>query len=222
MGYRAKKLVIFDLDGTLVDTIDDVCICFNRSLIECGYPARSLAYVSSLIGLPLEEIVASLLPDNAPKNDVARVSQVYKKVYAKSDKPNTHPFPGVVDVLNALNSRGIHLAVNTNKAHEIALDVVNAMFSGLEMPVFGYGKAGTTKPSPEAVFALMEMYGVASNEMVYVGDTIVDVETACNAGIDSIVVSWGQGDSSLYEDKRITSVVNDPQELLSAITQRED
>lgn len=217
MGGRAKKLAIFDLDGTLVDTIVDVCDCFNQALIECGYPSHSTAFVSSLIGLPLEQIVSSLLPEQTSATEVTRVSLQYKKKYAASDKPNTHPFPGIIDVLEKLQEQGVRLAVNTNKAHEIACDVVNTMFANLDMDIYGYGRIGTTKPSPEAVILLMEQCDALPSETVYIGDTAVDVETAFNAGVDSIVVTWGQGKQSLYDDERAHMVVDDTEQLFRAI-----
>lgn len=217
MTDSPKKLVIFDLDGTLVNTINDVCNCFNRALIECGYPGQSEAFISSLIGLPLEEIIRFLLPDRVPREEIVRVSAVYKNIYASFEKPNTKPYPGVPDVLRELKERGVHVAVNSNKAHEIACNMVNTIFPEFDLRVFGYGRVATSKPSPEAVYELLEEFGVDPCDAVYVGDTSVDLETACNAGIDAIIVAWGQGKSDLYGDSRITAVVNDSAELMNAI-----
>lgn len=218
MCGNAKKLAIFDLDGTLVNTIDDVCTCFNCSLVECGYPGRSKDFISSLIGLPLDKIIASLLPEGVPSTEVKRVSESYKSIYASFEKPNTKPYPGIPDVLRKLEESGIHLAVNSNKAHEITCNMVNSLFPGIDMSVYGYGRVVTSKPSPEAVYELLEEYDVDPCNAVYVGDTSVDLETACNAGIDAIIVKWGQGKSDLYRDIRITTVVNNSTELVDAIT----
>lgn len=217
MTNHAKKLVIFDLDGTLINTIDDVCICFNRALVECGYPGRSEVFISSLIGLPLEEIIGFLLPDRVPNEEIMRVSAAYKNIYASFEKPKTKPYPGVPGVLRKLKERGVHVAVNSNKAHEIACNMVSTIFPEFDLRVFGYGRVTTSKPSPEAVYELLEEFGVDPCEAVYVGDTSVDLETACNAGVDAIIVTWGQGKPDLFGDSRITAVVNDSAELMNAI-----
>lgn len=217
MTNHAKKLVIFDLDGTLINTIDDVCICFNRALVECGYSGQSEALISSLIGLPLEEIIRFLLPDGVLSEEIMRVSAAYKNIYASFEKPNTRPYPGVSEVLRKLKERGVYLAVNSNKAHEIACNMVNTIFPEFDLNVFGYGRVATSKPSPEAVYELLEEFNVDQCDAVYVGDTSVDLETACNAGIDAIIVAWGQGKPDLFGDSRIAAVVNGSAELMDAI-----
>lgn len=211
-----KKLVIFDLDGTLVNTIEDVCWCFNEAISSYGYPGREHAYISSLVGKPLEEIVSKLLPDDIDQEDVRKVSLRYREIYNASEKPNTKPYPGIVSLLRALVSSGVSIAVNSNKAHEIACDVVEQMFPDMKIIVSGYGDVPTVKPHPEGAKLLMENYGVRPEEAVYVGDTIVDVETAFNAGIDCIWVTWGQG-AGLENDSRIKAVASSPDDLLKSI-----
>lgn len=217
MTDYTKKLAIFDLDGTLVNTIDDVCICFNRALTECSYSGQSEAFISSLIGLPLEEIIRFLLPDGVSSEEIMRVSRTYKNIYASFEKPSTKPYPGIPETLRKLKENGVYLAVNSNKAHEIACNMVDRLFPELDMSVFGYGRVATSKPSPEAVYELLERYGVDPCDAVYVGDTGVDLETACNAGIDAIIVGWGQGKPELFADSRISAVVNDSTELMNAV-----
>lgn len=212
-----KKLVIFDLDGTLVNTIEDVCHCFNVALERRGFSAREDAFIASLVGKPLETIICGLLPEGANADDVTRVAKMYREVYGASDKPNTKPYPGVVDMLNKLQDDGVALAVNSNKPHEVAVEVVAQMFPGLNIAVSGYGNISSTKPDPEGAKLLMRETGIVSKDTVYVGDTVVDVDTAANAGIDCIIVTWGQGAPELYEDSRIAKTVGTAGELLAAI-----
>lgn len=212
-----KKLAIFDLDGTLVNTIEDVCCCFNEALKRCSFPVRDDGFIASLVGKPLETIVCGLLPEDADEDTVTRVAKTYREVYGASEKPNTKPYPGVVEMLHKLQSDGIALAVNSNKPHEAAVDVVAQMFPGLDMSVSGYGNVLSTKPDPEGAELLMREAGVTLQETVYVGDTVVDVDTAANAGIDCIIVTWGQGTPELYEDSRIAKTVGTAADLVVTI-----
>lgn len=194
-----KKLVIFDLDGTLVNTIEDVCRSFNDALEACGFTKRDNSYIASLVGKPLEEIIKALLPEGESSDIVSKVSLKYREIYHASDKPNTKPYPGITELLNLLQKDNIAIGVNSNKAHEIACDVVNRMFPGIDIKVSGYGDAPMPKPSPEGAKSLMDCFGVSPRDTIYVGDTRVDVDTAQNAGVDCIVVTWGQGGHLLYQ-----------------------
>ena len=215
------KLVIFDLDGTLVNTAEDVTACFNAALTNMGFPGCTLEQVCALLGKPLEAIVQGLLPQDAPEHAVADVSAEYRRVYKTADKPNTRPYPGVVACLEALAAQGIKLAVNSNKPHPAACDAVAQLFPTVDMAVAGYGKVDTTKPDPAGALLLMQEAGATSQETVYVGDTIVDVETAANAGCPCVIVTWGQGTPDLYHDARIAHVVDDAASLAAALGVRQ-
>lgn len=214
-----RKLAIFDLDGTLVDTVTDVAACFDEALVSCGHPARGVDGVSRLLGRPLEVIVAGLLPEDAAADadEVTKVAQAYRAAYKASDKPNTKPFPGIVELCRSLIDSGMTVAVNTNKPHENAVAVVESFFGNLPMRVCGYGAVDTVKPDPAGANLLMKQAGATPEETVYVGDTIIDVQTAEAAGLDCIVVTWGQGTDDLYEDERVFSVAHTADELAALI-----
>ena len=125
------KLVIFDLDGTLLDTVEDVADCFNMALREHRFPERSLDEIASLVGGDLETIVSRLLPSDASQNDVSEVKASYRRLYAASEKPKTHPYAGVQELLDALYDQGVSLAVNTNKGPDEAVYVGDGLSDAL-------------------------------------------------------------------------------------------
>lgn len=212
MAY--KKLIIFDVDGTLVNSIDDVVDCFNESLVACGFPSRDYASIASLIGKPLETIVAGLIDDNPTSPDTIRVAKTYREVYAASPKSHTAPYPGMDTLVEELLAQGVYVAANSNKPHENAVKVLERLFPGCPIKVSGYGDVASVKPSPEGALKLILECGVTAEETLYVGDTLVDVETASNAQIDCVIVTWGQGNyEQLRADPRVSALVDTAAEL---------
>ena len=216
----SRRLVIFDADGTLVDTVEDVAECFNQALVAAGYPSSTLEGVAAQLGKPLEEIVRGILPPSARGEDaaVAAVSKAYRQAYAASPKSRTRPYPGVSEALRKLVDSGMRIAVNSNKPHDNLVRLMDGFFGDLPLLVCGYGNVGikSAKPDPEGARWLMAEAKVPPAETLYVGDTHIDVDTASNAGVSCVVVAWGQGTDELYRDPRIERVVTDTDELIAA------
>ncbi len=213
----AVKLAIFDLDGTLVNTIEDVCGCFNQALENCGHPRVNATVIAALVGKPLPVIVRGLLPESASDDEVNAVAGEYRRVYGASEKPNTKPYPGIPEMLGHLRAAGVRLAVNSNKPHEAAVEVVNRMFPSFDIDVAGFGSVSTTKPDPAGANLLMERACVAPDDTVYVGDTVVDVDTAEAAGVRCVLVTWGQGTSELRNDPRLWAVSEDAVDMFDLL-----
>lgn len=190
------RLVIFDLDGTLLDTVEDVACCFNQALRESGFPERSLREVVSLVGGDLETIVGRLLPEGAPAGAVDAVKASYRAAYAASEKPRTHPYEGIPELLAELERLGVSIAVNTNKGQDLAEACLAKLLPGLECPVVGYVEGLPPKPDPSGARRLLEIAGCAASEAAYVGDGTSDALTARNAGVQFVFCSWGQGDEA--------------------------
>lgn len=217
----AVKLAIFDLDGTLVNTIEDVCDCFNQALENCGHSRVDDGVIAALVGKPLPVIVRGLLPEGISDDEVDAMAGEYRRVYGASAKPNTKPYPGIPEMLAHLQAEGVRLAVNSNKPHEATVEVVNRMFPKLDMDVVGFGAVVTTKPDPAGANLLMERVGVIPADTVYVGDTVVDVDTADAAGVRCVLVTWGQGTPELRDDSRIWVVAEDAVDLLNLFLHRD-
>lgn len=211
------KLVIFDLDGTLLDTIGDVAACFNRALVECGFPGHPAEAYPSLVGGDLEQIVPRLLPAGASAADAGCVKAAYRRAYAAFDKPLTRPFPGVEAALVRLASAGVPMAVNTNKGQDLAEQCVARYFPGLDLPVAGYREGRPSKPDPSGALGLAERFGAEPAACLYVGDGETDALTARNAGMPFVWAAWGQSGLSSEAKAVVAATAVDASQLMRVL-----
>lgn len=210
-----KKLVIFDFDGTLVDTITDVGICFNEALRQNGLPQHPLERFGSFAGGNLETVVSKMLqPGQVTEENITRVKTVYRGLYLDSDKPNTKPYPGIMPLLDELKKNGFLLAVNSNKGQALLDDMVGKMFpAGFFDAVVGYQEERPSKPDPYGVELICRVCGCTLADAVYVGDGKSDLDTAANAGIPCVFVLWGQGSPADRADSRAAARAEDSGQL---------
>ena len=189
------KLVIFDFDGTLADTVEDVALCFNEALNQCGFPMHTIEEICDLVGGNLEVIISKLLPSRqASTENIDRVKKLYREIYYKSPKRNTHLYPGIMELLQELKKRNVQLAVNSNKGQDLLEQMVEKMFpEGIFDVVVGYSEKYPPKPDPCGVDMILEKCSCTAAETVYIGDGMSDIKTAQNAGVACIFVAWGQG-----------------------------
>lgn len=211
MRYR---LVIFDCDGTLVDTATDVAQCFADALEECGFPRCSYEEVAALLGKPLPEIVSGLLPIGVIREDVEKVSSAYRALYSTCPKENTVLFSGMGELVDSLIDSGIAVAVNSNKPEPALIELIGALLPDRDIAMAGFLDGREPKPSPEACLQLAKQAGCEPGESLYVGDTIIDVETANAAGMSCAIVEWGQG-VGLNDDERVVCYARSAAELRS-------
>ncbi|MBQ8951835.1 MAG: HAD family hydrolase [Eubacterium sp.] len=213
------KCVIFDFDGTLVNTETDVIYCFNKALISHGYPEREYGYIRSLIGKNLDQIVTALLPDESrTKECIDLVKTTYREFYASYEKPNTKPFTGIKKLLDTLKSDGVKIAINSNKGQDLLEKIANDLF-GTDYfdAIFGYNVGVPSKPDPYGVQYIMDICKSSAEDTLYVGDSEVDILTAKNAGIKVCAVGWGVGNLKDMIDIYGVSVYNDTDELITTI-----
>ena len=216
-----KGLLIFDFDGTIVDTITDVGICFNEALRDCGLPTHPLKNFGRFAGGNLETVVSRLLPPNqVTEANITRVKTRYRELYLRSEKPNTRPYPGIWELLQSLKSEGFRLAVNSNKGQALLDDMVEKMFpEHFFDSVVGYLESRPSKPDPCGVEVIAQACGCGKKRAVYVGDGISDVRTAINAGIPCIFVTWGQGDKADIPPNADVMVVDTVEQLAGCLRQ---
>lgn len=213
-----KRLVIFDCDGTLVNTIGDVLDCFNQALDRNGFPKRDIDVMRRAVGGNLEQVVARLLPEGArsPEN-VDRIKADYRALYAASEKPRTRPYPGILELVGALRARGVRLAVNTNKEQSLTEALVAKFFPDGEFEcIVGYDERYPSKPDPDGCHRILRRFVLERADAVYVGDGRSDLETANNAGIDCLMVPWGQGTEEDLSDPR-GILAQTPEEILEFV-----
>ena len=212
-----KKLVIFDFDGTLFDSICDVVICFNKALKVHDFPTLTREEYIPCLGGNIDEIVSLVLGDNSTPQNIEIVKKTYLNFYNSSKKEKTIPFEGAVDVLNKLQDRNMLLAINSNRLNYSLNEFVEKYFKDIDFVLIeGHDQIHPSKPHPYGVNKIIEKAGVSLDETVYVGDSKTDVATAKNAKIDCIIVSWGYGNENDFKNKNI-KVIDDFYQLLDLI-----
>ena len=191
MKYSA---VLFDLDGTLVDTLEDLGDSMNAALSAHGYPIHPIAAYKYFVGDGVENLVRRALPADAARNEetVRKVVPVMRAEYAHRWKDKTHPYPGVPEMLDALRERGVKLTVLSNKPHPATLEVVENFFSNWHFDaVFGARPEVPIKPDAGAALEVSRATGVPPDHFLYLGDTNTDMLTARAAGMFAVGALWG-------------------------------
>ncbi len=207
--------VIFDLDGTLLDTLDDLANAVNAALIECGLPVRTREEVRSFVGNGIVKLMERATGEASPAL-FARALAYFKEYYGAHCEENTKPYEGICELLQECKARGIKTAVVSNKADFAVQRLVHTYFDGLLLAAVGENEEGGVrkKPAPDSLFAVMERLGATPTETVYVGDSEVDIQTAQNAGVDCISVTWGVKDREFLLKNGGTRLVDAPKEVL--------
>ena len=185
------KAVIFDMDGTILDTLEDLRSSVNHALREHGLPERSSAEVRSFLGNGMVYLIHKAVPDGTDPETEASVLACHKEYYPLHSAEQTSPYPGITDLLMAIRDAGIKTAVVSNKSDENVQALVRDYYDGLFTVAVGAREGVPGKPSPELVEIALAELGVSKDEAVYVGDSDVDVATARASGLAMITVLWG-------------------------------
>lgn len=186
--YRA---VIFDLDGTLLNTLDDLAASTNAALRQFGYPERTVEEVRRFVGNGVRLLMVRALPQGEETPRFEEILAYFRQHYAAHCREATAPYPGIPALLARLRERGVRVAVVSNKFDAAVKELCHAYFGGEVEVAVGESPAVAKKPAPDAVLAAMRELGVSPADAVYVGDSEVDVETARRAGLPCISVLWG-------------------------------
>ena len=185
------ELVIFDLDGTLLNTLDDLAGATNRALMEFGFAARETAEIRRFIGGGVARLIQRAVPSQTDGDTVRQVLARFKDIYLKNVNVRTVPYPGIPALLDALHAAGIRVAVNSNKVDAATRQLLEAHFPGKIDMALGDLECLPKKPAPDGARRIMAAMGASPRHTLYVGDGDADILTAENAGIDGAWVSWG-------------------------------
>ena len=186
-----KKLLIFDLDGTLVDTLVDLKNAVNHALLLKNYPERSLEQIRKAIGNGVAKLVARSIPNGTDNPDYPETLAEFRKYYSVHSVDFTKPYPGVLDTLINLKSQGYIIAVATNKLTDIARPLLEGFYPNIFDYIQGDEPGMDRKPAPMMVESLCARFNVEKKDAFYIGDTNVDMETAENSGVDFVLVTYG-------------------------------
>lgn len=211
-----KKLAIFDFDGTLFNSVDDVVICFNEALTIYDFPTLTREEFIGSLGGAIDEIVSLALKDNDTPEYHDSVKNTYLNIYYGSKKENTLPFPGAQELLKKLQSKGVLLGINSNRFSDSLEFFVDKFFGDIDFVlVEGHNYYTPIKPSPEGINKIIKKSGVSGDDAIYIGDSSTDILTAKNAGIDCLIVKWGYGNEKDFEDDYVLGVVEDISEIIN-------
>lgn len=185
------KAVIFDLDGTLLDTLKDLANSVNYALREFGYPERTIDEVRRFIGNGVIKLMERATPDGIDEEAFEKCFNTFRSHYLEHMYDNTKPYEGIIEMLSILKEKGVKTAVVSNKLHSGVVGLCEDFFGGQLTSAYGVNTEDERKPQPKNVLRALADLGVGAEETVYVGDSEVDVQTAKNAGLKCIGVTWG-------------------------------
>ncbi|MDO4806982.1 MAG: HAD family hydrolase [Coriobacteriales bacterium] len=211
--------VVFDLDGTLLNTLDDLHASTNYALTAYGFPTRTMSEVRSFVGNGIRNLIRLAVPAGSSDEVIDTVHATFDEHYAAHHLDKTAPYPEVIDLVQRLRLRGFNCCVVSNKGDYAVQPLVEHFFPGLFDVVCGEREKDgiRRKPWPDTVLECMQRVGATPDECVYVGDSEVDLLTAANAGIDCIEVSWGFRDVEFLVAQGAQVIVHNANELQRAI-----
>lgn len=191
MSLTNKKLIIFDLDGTILDTIADIAAAVNRALVAFGYPTHSVADIQSFLGNGSLMLMKRSLGGDADESLCKKVRERFRAEYDSGMYDLTKPYEGMIELLSEIKSRGAVLAVVSNKDDKNVVSMVEHYFGDLFTVCRGVRGDNDRKPNPENTLDVIKSLGFVPNEAVFVGDGMPDLEVTKNANVDFIPVGYG-------------------------------
>ena len=212
MKYSA---VIFDMDGTVLNTLKDLDAAVNAALRHFGYPGHDIDKTRRSVGNGSRRLIELSLPPSSAQEEIDRVLECYLPYYNANSAINTAPYPGVAALMEALRARGVKLAIVSNKPDRTVKALTEKYFPGLTETAVGENERGGVrrKPWPDTVLSAASLMGCVPEECLYVGDSEVDVETARRAGMDCASVLWGFRSREELETAGGKLFFNTPEEL---------
>ena len=210
------KTYIFDLDGTLLDTLGDLAASVNYALRTHGLPEHSIDDVRRFVGNGVRRLMERAVPDGADNPLFEEAFATFRQYYMEHSLDTTRPYEGIPEALAALKARGCLLAVVSNKMMAATQALCSHFFPDtIEVAIGEHEAEGIRKkPAPDTVIAALKALGVGKEDAVYVGDSDVDIQTACNSGIPCISVLWGFRDRDFLKQHGAETFISTPSELL--------
>lgn len=212
-----KNTVIFDLDGTLLNTLEDLRDSVNAIMKKYGFPQYSTDQIRSFVGNGVGKLIERSVPEGRENESFEAALADFKSYYTAHCRIRTKPYDGVLDLMKSLCERGFRLAIVSNKNDAAVRELNEIYFSQYTKAAIGDREGAKRKPAPDAVFAALGELGSEKENAVYVGDSEVDYETAANSGLDCILVSWGFRDRELLQSLEGAVVADDCEQLLNML-----
>ena len=214
---RPVKAVLFDLDGTLLDTIEDLADSLNHILTRYGLPVRTVAEVQQLVGNGIPKLLERAVSPDTPKERIAEMYRQFLAWYQTHCRVRTGPYQGIPELVDELKRRGFRLAVISNKADPATRELISHFFGGRFDFVLGATEGRKLKPDRAMIDAALNALSITAGEAVYVGDSQVDIQTARNAGMPCVSVTWGFRSRETLIEGGASSLADTPEDLLQSI-----
>lgn len=215
-GWTMKyRIAIFDMDGTILNTLEDLADTMNYCLKMYGMQERSLSEIKSFVGNGIRRLVEQAVPNGTDEGIIDEIYATFIDYYKDHCALKTRPYDGIRKVLKELKGKGVLTAVVSNKADYAVKKLCKEYFDGLFDCSVGDKEGIRRKPYPDSVISVMEHFEANQNEAVYIGDSDVDYQTAQNAGVDVIMVSWGFREEDYLRSIGAEKIIHEPDEILN-------
>lgn len=206
--------IIFDLDGTLLNTLDDLCDSVNYALDKFGFPVRSIEEVRTFVGNGVKKLMERSVPLNTSNDTIDQCLTIFKEHYSNNMRIKTKPYEGIYETLNSLKEKGYKLAIVSNKYDKAVKELCKDYYSDFIQVAIGESNGVNKKPAPDSIYAAIEELNASPENAIYVGDSEVDVQTAHNTGIPCIGVTWGFRKREVLKAEGADLIIDDPYELV--------
>lgn len=211
-----KNTFIFDLDGTLLNTLEDLSNSVNYALAANQLPIRSTEDIRCALGNGIQVLIEKSVPQQTNPAIVEKVLTTFRAYYLKHSMDHTAPYDGIIDLLKILKQRKIHTAIVSNKLDPAVQELYQRFFSEyIDIAIGEQQPIVRRKPYPDMVNLALHKLETTTEEAIYIGDSEVDLQTATNTGIDCVSVSWGFRSRTFLEDLGATNIIDTPMQLLS-------
>lgn len=214
-----KKAVIFDLDGTLLNTLDDLTDSTNYVLNYFNFPTRTKEEIRTFVGNGVAKLIERAIPDGINNINYNKCIQLFKETYSKNMYNKTEPYKGIIEMLNTLKTSGYLIAVVSNKFDTAVKELCQRYFQNMIDFAAGENEAAGVrkKPFPDTIFKVLEEFKLNNNECIYIGDSEVDIQTAKNSNMDSISVTWGFKSRDFLTENNAQIIIDSPSEILDIL-----
>lgn len=215
----AYKVAVFDLDGTILNTLQDLTNAVNHALEKNGYPTRDIEEIRFFLGNGLKVLIDKAVPEGTSPEKTAQVLLDMTVYYKAHSMDFTAPYPGIIELLQKLRAAGVKTAVVSNKIDEAVQNLVKDLFTGLFDAALGESENIARKPAPDMTWHVLKKLGYETEDAVYIGDSDVDIQTARNSGLDEIIVDWGFRERKFLEEAGAKRIVSTTEEVYRIITE---
>jgi phosphoglycolate phosphatase len=211
------KAILFDMDGTILNTLTDIWIAVNHAFKLKGYKEQSLDMIRQSVGNGAMTLIRRVVPKDLDDKGIKDVFQLYQDYYDSHHTENTGPYPGIISLLQTLKQKGYKLGVVSNKFEHLVEALNQDIFQGVFDISIGETKGIPIKPAPDMLYKAIKHLNITKEEVIFVGDSDTDIITSKNAGVKSVGVTWGFRDEDILIKHGATIIINQPHELLTIL-----